>query len=119
MHILERYRGMGFHKLADRIEFLLDCKEDDDKLTEQMVVDLYNMLVSLVKLPDISLTLGPNGLVSQWKIDDKSIVVYLSGNEESKVVVLNKGGFRKPPIGTSESVNVYDLGEWLLDKGLV
>ena len=76
MYILERYRSMSFHKLADRIEYLLECDDEyDDKPTEPMVINLYNTLVSLMKLPDISLTSGPNVLVAQWKTDDKSVVV--------------------------------------------
>ena len=120
MYILERYRNMGFHKLADRIEYLVTCDEElediDDRPTEQSVINLYNVLVSLVKLPEISLTSTNKTLVAHWTTVEKSIVVYFRDTEESKIVVLNKS---KPGIDISKTVSSYDLGEWLMERELV
>ena len=120
MYILERYRNMGFHKLADRIEYLTTCDDkEDDKPTEQTVINLYNVLVSLVKLPEIGLTSANKSLIAGWKTNDKSIVVYFRDDEDAHIVVLNKAESLKSKIEVSEKVSSYDLGEWLMERELV
>ena len=120
MYILERYRNMGFYKLVDRIEYLLECDDnEDDKPTEQSVINLYNVLVSLMKLPEIGLTSANKVLIAGWKTDEKSIVVYFREDEEAHIVVLNKVKLGKSKIEVSEKISSYDLGEWLMERELV